>query len=240
MFIRIYSVVNRIYKTRGRLTADEIVKLRLKGVGTRKIMEMSGTTRSAVCAILRRRKIAFPGTKLFKRGERIKGKLTVDEIKNRYSEGLSASQIAKLDGTTPRSVLLCLRRHDVKIRLSQTNFKHGFAQQAKKFGLPQETYLRLIAIEKLGGKCCKCGNTDFRVLQLNHVDTKLKQPGYADYIGIVRGTALDRDVRCANCNIIYEFDRGRRKYPEELLLELQDKAKLKAEYDTLTHPSSIL
>jgi len=73
---------------------------------------------------------------------------------------------------------------------------------------------KLKVIEMLGGKCCNCGNEDIRVLQVNHIngggseDNKLGN----FYRRIVNGTRKTEDLEllCANCNIIYEYKRGKR------------------------------
>ena len=52
---------------------------------------------------------------------------------------------------------------------------------------------------ELGGKCVNCGETDIRVLQINHINGR-DNP--------------EVDVRCANCNILYEYERGNlREWP---------------------------
>jgi len=75
--------------------------------------------------------------------------------------------------------------------------------------------LRLKVIELLGGKCIKCGNTDDRVLQVNHKNggggkEKSRRPVYTLFRDIIKGvrTTDDIDLRCANCNILYQYERG--------------------------------
>lgn len=76
--------------------------------------------------------------------------------------------------------------------------------------------LRLVAL--LGGKCAGCGETDPRLLQVNHKNGGGKQEydRYNDswkfYLDIVFGrrSIADLDLRCANCNILYEYEVGRR------------------------------
>ena len=73
-------------------------------------------------------------------------------------------------------------------------------------------------IKMLGGKCARCGNTDLRVLNINHkygrskdeqIDGCFRTIHFCDdIIGGKRGTA-DLDVLCANCNVIYEYEVGR-------------------------------
>lgn len=70
------------------------------------------------------------------------------------------------------------------------------------------------AINKLGGKCVNCGETDLRVLQVNHLNGGggKDDKGLVFYRKIVKGERdiEDLDVRCANCNILYEYEAGRR------------------------------
>jgi 5-methylcytosine-specific restriction endonuclease McrA len=75
---------------------------------------------------------------------------------------------------------------------------------------------KVIAI--LGGKCVRCGIDDWRVLQINHLNgggTKELKSNYPEkmYIDIINGNRKtdDLDLRCANCNILYEYERGVRK-----------------------------
>ncbi len=76
--------------------------------------------------------------------------------------------------------------------------------------------IRLQVIKALGGACKNCGITDIRLLQINH----RKGGGTKDfgrdpvkaYRDIMR-SRRDRtefDIRCANCNILYEYERKTR------------------------------
>lgn len=67
-------------------------------------------------------------------------------------------------------------------------------------------------IELLGGKCVRCGCTDWRVLQVNHINGKgsqerRKKGSWGIYREILNGKRSidDLDLRCANCNILYEY-----------------------------------
>ncbi len=77
-------------------------------------------------------------------------------------------------------------------------------------------------IELLGGKCVSCGITDIRILQINHKNhngNKERQT-WKDigrfYRAILSGKRMknDLEIRCANCNIIYEYESGKRKIYE--------------------------
>ena len=80
----------------------------------------------------------------------------------------------------------------------------------------QELHRKVVLF--LGGKCIRCSETDIRVLQVNHKNGKgvkdFKRYGaYSVYRAILAGKRPkeDFDVRCANCNILYEYETGRRK-----------------------------
>lgn len=70
-------------------------------------------------------------------------------------------------------------------------------------------------IELLGGKCANCGIADIRLLQVNH---KARESHLASerrsstklFNWILRGKLPMEayDLRCANCNILYEYQLG--------------------------------
>lgn len=68
-------------------------------------------------------------------------------------------------------------------------------------------------------KCCVCGETDIRLLQINHINGRNNETtkGAELYSAIVKGlrAAEDLDVRCANCNLLYEYERGNKQFPPE-------------------------
>lgn len=74
----------------------------------------------------------------------------------------------------------------------------------------------------LGGQCVSCGECDRRVLQLNHkhggggADNRAGQGGTYLLRRLLSGERDlgDFDLRCANCNILYEYEEGRRTYQE--------------------------
>lgn len=152
--------------------------------------------------------------------KRKKSKLTDEEIVSLYEE-LSVTAIAEIDGTSHVNVLRKLHRLKVPMRSKGHNELriaptiHGYAKRAKELGLNPNRYVRLKAIQRLGGKCVGCGVTDIRVLQLNHVNGEGKvrgsgrvSAGYSDCVKVLLGHLMPLDVRCANCNIIHEYDRG--------------------------------
>ena len=77
--------------------------------------------------------------------------------------------------------------------------------------------LRKRLIQKLGGKCSRCGINDWRVLQINHLNgggrkeytIKGCKKIYKEILNEERDGEFN--LLCANCNILYEYEMGRRK-----------------------------
>lgn len=72
---------------------------------------------------------------------------------------------------------------------------------------------RMLAIQSLGGKCARCECTDWRVLQIDHVNgggtrERREHPGTISlYKRVVRDAASGRyQLLCANCNWIKRFE----------------------------------
>ena len=70
----------------------------------------------------------------------------------------------------------------------------------------------------LGGKCVVCGIEDARLLQINHKNgggSKEGRFGEKMYAAILQGkrSTDDLELRCANHNLLYEYERGNRSNP---------------------------
>lgn len=67
---------------------------------------------------------------------------------------------------------------------------------------------------KKGLKCAECGNSDYRVLEFDHIDRSTKE--FCIGAGMKMGYSLDRiqkeiekcQVLCANCHRIKTFEEG--------------------------------
>ncbi len=76
---------------------------------------------------------------------------------------------------------------------------------------------KLQVIEKLGAACANCGEIDPRILQVNHLNgggrRELENGTWNFLKKIIDGNRSieDLDLRCANCNILYEYEVGRRR-----------------------------
>ena len=71
---------------------------------------------------------------------------------------------------------------------------------------------RTKALQILGNKCVHCGNTDYRVLQIDHVDgggTHERQviSTHGIHDRIVKGHIQGYQLLCANCNWIKKWER---------------------------------
>ena len=101
--------------------------------------------------------------------------------------------------------------------LNLGKFKHGVPYKMTPAGIEKNktaktdyrVRLRLATIEKLGGKCIKCGFSDARALQVDHINGGGNQERVSGKLNSVN--ALYRDVcssegkyqlLCANCNVI--------------------------------------
>lgn len=67
----------------------------------------------------------------------------------------------------------------------------------------------------LGGKCVKCGFSDMRALQIDHVNgggnmesRELRWSKYKVILEKVSGGSCDYQILCANCNWIKRAERG--------------------------------
>ena len=93
-------------------------------------------------------------------------------------------------------------------------------------GKSYKTRLRLSAIGALGGRCAKCGFTDIRALQIDHVDgggnQLRKTTSYVSmYRDIIAGTCkYPVQLLCANCNWIKRDENNEMSRQCNVLKEL--------------------
>jgi hypothetical protein len=76
-------------------------------------------------------------------------------------------------------------------------------------------------VDMLGGACVRCGMTDIRVLQFNHINGGgTREREVLTYFAFLRAAIAGNydlnkiDLRCANCNVIFEYEQGRRRLPK--------------------------
>lgn len=168
---------------------------------------------------------------------RKKGILTVEQIIELYKTK-TIKEIAKIDGTSNAVIIRYLHNANVKMRkrgnneISKKWIKHGWAGEATKVGIDPATYVRMAVLAKLGGKCCRCGIDDYRLLEINHIngdgkiDSKCKNKCHKHYmqrLAILAGEKFNVEICCANCNVLHEYERGNRTSKESVwnLLKLK-------------------
>jgi hypothetical protein len=124
--------------------------------------------------------------------------------------------IAKKCGATFNEIKRIIQKHGIKIRFGGSSgtsrITTGISKVSHKYGFADVGFGRILALITLGGKCAKCGCSDYRVLQFNHVNgERAKEKSYKFYADICLGKAVAHlEIRCANCNVIHEFERGKR------------------------------
>lgn len=117
--------------------------------------------------------------------------------------------------TSNNSKKYCSVKCASKSSLNRWNKKYPLKR--KYLGLKTRIKIRKRLIQKLGGKCSRCGIEDWRILQINHINGG----GYKEYSSkgckkiykeILNGEREGEfNLLCANCNILYEYEKGRRK-----------------------------
>jgi len=91
-------------------------------------------------------------------------------------------------------------------------------------------------LKMLGGKCVICGTRDIRILTVNHIkgnglkhrkslSGNLKQYDSLKFYRDIAAGKIDKrlfDVRCFNHNILYDYERGAKKIPEGMSVNIND------------------
>jgi hypothetical protein len=122
-------------------------------------------------------------------------------------------------------------REEIKKRVAEYKAKHRIEVHERSHR--RFWNLKLKALEKVSGgdiKCRRCGTRDIRVLTINHKDGGGSQErakfgwrtrGTWFYKLIVDGLrdTSDLEVLCQNCNIIHEYEIGRRWQPRDYKVE---------------------
>ena len=95
---------------------------------------------------------------------------------------------------------------DVQEDTPLTRIKNGCGGQPRPL-------LRLRALETLGNKCVRCGFSDPRALQIDHINgggsKEMKSKGnYKIYRDIVLGNLNGYQALCANCNWIKRHENN--------------------------------
>ena len=111
---------------------------------------------------------------------------------------------------------------DPEMHENNLKIRHALYKKHKEeYRRKQREYsqrLRDEAIVKLGGKCAKCGITDIRVLQIDHINgggerERTKGRRYQGILLDIRDKSEEYikqhyHLLCANCNWIKRYERG--------------------------------
>lgn len=123
-------------------------------------------------------------------------------------------------------------RNRDRVRQGVIEWKKQNPGRVKELDKKSRERIRSRVLEMFGGKCCRCGFSDHRALQLDHIHQarearcSYQRAGNTLYSAILRG---ERDVRefqllCANCNWIkrYENNEHNRKNHPVAMHEVSD------------------
>ncbi len=122
----------------------------------------------------------------------------------------------------------CLISFQIRVNSINQTYIHSDRRYMKKYQKHTKRWkqkMKLKVIKMLGGKCIQCGIDDPRVLTINHLYPKRKRQKiyYKGKIAPTTGGTVwydihmgrqpldEIDLRCYNCNILYEYERGRLK-----------------------------
>lgn len=92
-------------------------------------------------------------------------------------------------------------------------YRKNNAKRLLKWSRYYRKDLRKKTIEKYGGRCARCGNDDFRVLQIDHVNgggkKELKQTAPTTYaLRVLNDKSNKYQLLCANCNWIKRYENN--------------------------------
>jgi len=102
---------------------------------------------------------------------------------------------------------------DRKKATKRINPKRKVALPHPEYQRNQRAKIRQFVIDHLGGKCVKCGFSDTRALQIDHVSGGGKQElstlkGGKYYKQVIKDQTGKYQLLCANCNWIKRIENG--------------------------------
>jgi hypothetical protein len=103
-----------------------------------------------------------------------------------------------------QDMLLILDQMRGKLSKSEKHYgrKNHLAEAIQDKEMEQRFERKMLELQEISGqripRCVICGTSDLRVLTINHLGDK--------------NDHKNCDVRCINCNWIYEFERGRQSF----------------------------
>ena len=94
-----------------------------------------------------------------------------------------------------------------KLYMNNYNANPTIKKKNSAWSIKKGRIVRRAIIELLGSECVRCGNNDFRVLQVDHINgdgaiDRLKSSSYEKYLKEPLEAIKKLQVLCANCNWI--------------------------------------
>lgn len=140
-----------------------------------------------------------------------------NEMLTLKARGWSYNRIGRWLHVSPTSVL---RHLDSTAKERSTKACNEYSRTHAEGILSYNRKVRTDVLAFLGGKCSNCGEAGWRVLVINHINgdhardkERYGKSGHSFYKAIVNRTRNTDDLNllCANCNILYEYQVGKRK-----------------------------
>lgn len=105
------------------------------------------------------------------------------------------------------------QEHPEDVTLYRETHREEFNLKSSQAARVRREKYRNLAIERLSGKCNRCGFSDPRALQFNHINgggvkemLGRTKAAYSFYRDIAEGKRPDINLLCANCNWIHRHE----------------------------------
>lgn len=144
---------------------------------------------------------------------------TLRTIADRYAAGEGLAKIAKEFGVDKNTIKYWAQKQGISLlpdnrkgRVSRIIHDSGLQPHLDALSLSRSARVGFAAKILLGSKCIRCGFSDYRALQIDHVNgggvQDIKTRGtVASAYDIVRGKNLEHyQLLCANCNWIKKYE----------------------------------
>ena len=108
----------------------------------------------------------------------------------------------------------------IRSKAARAKRKEYYDEQNKAYAREWKRKLRTSIIERMGGKCVRCGFADHRALQVDHIHGggEKERRSYANLYQFFKTLAVNIDsskyqLLCANCNTIKRIENGEHRTP---------------------------
>lgn len=133
----------------------------------------------------------------------------VARVREMRAVGYSLNEICVALGLTPKVMYRLARRHDIPTRIYRSHPLTGDKDAHRNWC--RRRRLKVLAV--LGGKCVRCGYTDNRALQIDHIngggrrdDSRRSLNSF--YNDVMAKAGIEYQCLCANCNAIKRWENN--------------------------------